>query len=96
MNIMGQHIDRKDIALFQLTFINAKEVLPKESGEYIVIGEYTGLGTIYYSDKYKKFNVMDTDKDDKTAIEILAWALPTKKLLDFVKYLHDNKKFIKV
>ena len=92
-SVMGQHIDRKDIALFQLTFVNAKEVLPQESGDVIAIPKYgQGLTMIHYSAEHKLFNVHD---DVSTAIEVLAWALPTKKLLDFIKYLKLNKEFRK-
>lgn len=59
-----------------LKFVDAKERLPKKSGDYVVLHD-TGLTTLSYSTKYKAFNTFDAQaprQAEKTAIPVLYWA----------------------
>lgn len=88
---MGQHIDRKDLALFQFVWINAKEVLPNEDYEEVFVLTQSGnLMVLHYNAQYKMFNVTD---NPQTQIKVLAYALPTKKFLDFRRKLEQERIF---
>lgn len=82
---MAQNIERKDIALFQFAWINAKEVLPDEDYENVfVITESGNMAVLSYSAQYKMFNVSN---NLNTEIKVLAYAIPTKAFNDFKRRL---------
>lgn len=57
----------------KIKLFDAKEELPKRSGEYLCLVD-TYWATLPYSTKHKRFNVYNDDTGPKYAIDVLFWA----------------------
>ena len=58
----------------KIKLFDAKEELPKRSGEYLCLVGGTYWANLPYSTKHKRFNVYNEDTRPKHAIDVLFWA----------------------
>lgn len=60
--------------MFKVEFHSVEECMPPKSGDYLVLCKNGYGAVIFYSQKHRKFNVMNLDEETDTEIKADYWA----------------------